>query len=415
MEKPIIESEGISKVYQLGEIGASSLREELNRFWRTMKGEKDLGPTGDFWALKNVDFQINHGEVVGVIGRNGAGKSTLLKVISRITEPTFGSITLRGRVAALLEVGTGFHPELTGRENIYLNGTILGMRKNEIDRKLDEIIDFSGMEVHIDTPVKRYSSGMNVRLGFAVAAHLEPEILIIDEVLAVGDANFQKKCLGKMQNVASQGRTVLFVSHNMPMIQNLCTRSILLRDGQVAMDGTTADTVRAYLNDGVSQLGNTQSLLEFPRAHGFEKMLSKLQLNGSTQPNTVSVEMGESITAELEISATRELRDAGFRMVIETSDGIPVSTLNSYYYDQPEAWNLKEGSVTFEFSTQNLIPGDYFVTVTCSEERRRMVDCVERCLNFSVAPSKEISTGYRMESKWGVAYIPSKIGCHKLN
>lgn len=412
MSKPIIESSGISKVYRLGELGASSLREEVNGMWQRMQGKAESKEKGDFWALNDVSFSIDHGEVVGVIGRNGAGKSTLLKVISRITQPSYGEIRLRGRVAALLEVGTGFHPELTGRENIYLNGTILGMRKREIDRKLDEIIDFSGMEKHIDTPVKRYSSGMNVRLGFAVAAHLEPEILIVDEVLAVGDASFQKKCLGKMQDVASKGRTVLFVSHNMPMIQNLCSRSILLDQGKIAIDGKTSDTVRAYLNDGVSQLGDTEDLLSFKRAQGYEPVLSKLTLNDSSVPNSVTVEMGQSIEAFLDLSSPRMIRDAGFRLAIETTEGIPIASLNSYYYDRNETWDVDKTRIRFEFSTENLLPGDYFITATVSEERRRMVDMVERCMNFTVAPSGEISSGYQMQSRHGVIYIPAKISNH---
>lgn len=200
------------------------------------------------WALRNVSFDIRHGEVVGIIGRNGAGKSTLLKVLSRITEPTRGRVVINGRVASLLEVGTGFHPELSGRENVYMNGTILGMSKKEIDRKFDEIVDFSGIEKFIDTPIKRYSSGMKVRLAFSVAAHLEPEILIIDEVLAVGDADFQKKCLGKMDDVAKQGRTVLFVSHNMSAVQTLCSRGIFLQQGRVVIDDVIDKTMQIYLS-----------------------------------------------------------------------------------------------------------------------------------------------------------------------
>ena len=209
--------------------------------------------TEDFWALKDINFEIKRGEVVGIIGRNGAGKSTLLKILSRITEPTTGRITLKGRVASLLEVGTGFHPELTGRENIYLNGAILGMRRDEIKAKFDEIVDFSGCERYIDTPVKRYSSGMYVRLAFAVAAHLEPEILIVDEVLAVGDAEFQKKCLGKMKDVAGHGRTVLFVSHNMTAVKSLCSRTILMRNGILAADGKTEEVISGYQNFDFSE------------------------------------------------------------------------------------------------------------------------------------------------------------------
>lgn len=252
----VITVEGLSKLYRLGAIGGRTLREDLERWWATVRGQPDpqrrfgFGPQGDVdhWALRGVSFEVREGEVLGVIGRNGAGKSTLLKILSRITAPTSGRATIHGRVGSLLEVGTGFHPELSGRENIYLNGSILGMKNAEINRKFDEIVDFAEMGRFIDTPVKRYSSGMSVRLAFAVAAHLEPEVLIIDEVLAVGDANFQKRCVGKMQEVASHGRTVLFVSHNMQSIQMLCNRCILLNNARVAFNGAPEMAVREYLS-----------------------------------------------------------------------------------------------------------------------------------------------------------------------
>jgi lipopolysaccharide transport system ATP-binding protein len=254
-----VQIEDLWKQYRLGVIGHGALYRDLQSWWARRRGKEDPNtPVGfrqadpaaggdRFWALREVGLEIGQGETVGIIGKNGAGKSTLLKVLSRVTAPTRGEVRLDGRVASLLEVGTGFHPELTGRENIYLNGAILGMRKGEIARKFDEIVDFSGVEAFIDTPVKRYSSGMYVRLAFAVAAHLEPEILLVDEVLAVGDAEFQKKCLGKMGDVAREGRTVLFVSHNMAAIRNLCARSVLLEDGRVAADGPSEDTVNRYL------------------------------------------------------------------------------------------------------------------------------------------------------------------------
>ncbi len=235
MSRPIIEVKGISKKYRLGKIGMTSFRDELQRMMERFRGKaEDLAQTAqtDFWALRDVSFDVNRGEVMGVIGKNGAGKSTLLKVLSRITEPTSGEIQIRGRIASLLEVGTGFHPELSGRENIFLNGAILGMKKTEISAKFDEIVEFSEVAKFIDTPVKRYSSGMYVRLAFAVAAHLEPEILIIDEVLAVGDQAFQQKCLGKMQSVAhSEGRTILFVSHHMAAVRRLCQRCVVMEKG----------------------------------------------------------------------------------------------------------------------------------------------------------------------------------------
>ena len=249
MSRPIIEVRNLSKVYQLGTIGATRLKDEVARLWERVRGRHEQEMKGEFWALRDVSFEVRPGEVVGIIGRNGAGKSTLFKILSRITQQTSGEIVLRGRVASLLEIGTGFHPDLTGRENIYLNGAILGMTKAEIRRKLDEIIAFAEVEKFIETPVKRYSSGMYVRLAFAVAAYLEPEILIVDEVLAVGDAEFQKKCLGKMQDVSQKyGRTVLFVSHNMPAVTRLCQRALLLDGGRIVMDGDTHSVSTHYLN-----------------------------------------------------------------------------------------------------------------------------------------------------------------------
>jgi lipopolysaccharide transport system ATP-binding protein len=247
MSRPIIEVSGVSKRYRLGAIGATTIRDETERFFARLRGRAASANKNDFWALRDVSFDVQPGEVVGIVGRNGAGKSTLLKVLSRITEPTSGEIRLRGRVASLLEVGTGFHPELSGRDNIFLNGAILGMRRTEITRKFDEIVAFSEVERFLDTPVKRYSSGMYVRLAFAVAAHLEPEILIVDEVLAVGDQQFQQKCLGKMREVSrGEGRTVLFVSHNMAAVRSLCSNAILLSAGQVVFNGSTTDVVDRY-------------------------------------------------------------------------------------------------------------------------------------------------------------------------
>jgi lipopolysaccharide transport system ATP-binding protein len=246
MPKPIIEVKSVSKRYRLGVIGATRLRDDVERFWYRITGRAGPADEKEFWALRDVSFEVQPGEIVGIIGRNGAGKSTLLKILSRITDPTSGEIIMRGRVASLLEVGTGFHGDLTGRENIFLNGAILGMSKSEIRGKLDEIIAFAEMERFIDTPVKRYSSGMYVRLAFAVAAHLEPEILIVDEVLAVGDAEFQKKCLGKMQDVGGDGRTILFVSHNMTAVRRLCQKCLVLSSGCASPILTTHEAIYEY-------------------------------------------------------------------------------------------------------------------------------------------------------------------------
>jgi lipopolysaccharide transport system ATP-binding protein len=255
--KPAIRVNGLSKRYRVGlqrAAGYRTLRDSITEAvaapFRRLWGRDEPSPEGTFYALKDISFDVRPGEAVGIIGRNGAGKSTLLKVLSRITEPTDGRVEVRGRMGSLLEVGTGFHPELTGRENVYLNGSILGMTRREIDRKFDEIVAFSEIERFLDTPVKRYSSGMYVRLAFAVAAHLEPEILVVDEVLAVGDAGFQKKCLGKMQDVAQHGRTVLFVSHNISAVNRLCNRAVLLSDGQVVKDGPSHEVGNYYLTSG---------------------------------------------------------------------------------------------------------------------------------------------------------------------
>lgn len=262
MSNIVIKAENISKQYRIGTIGTGTIAHDLNRWWSQVRGKEDpylkIGEANDraskgeseyVWSLRDINFEINQGDAVGVIGRNGAGKSTLLKLLSKVTRPTTGSFKVDGRIASLLEVGTGFHPEMSGRENIFLNGAILGMTKKEISRKFDEIVDFSGVERYIDTPVKRYSSGMYVRLAFAVAAHLESEILIVDEVLAVGDAEFQKKCLGKMGDVTTkEGRTVLFVSHNMAAVKNLCNKGIVLKNGQKIFEGNSKSAIDYYLS-----------------------------------------------------------------------------------------------------------------------------------------------------------------------
>ena len=268
----VIKVENLSKQYRLGLVGASTFKEDTQRWWAKLRGKEDpflnLGVANDrtiqdnakfVWSLKDINFDVQKGDVLGVIGRNGAGKSTLLKILSKVTAPTTGSVKVKGRIASLLEVGTGFHPELTGRENIYLNGAILGMRKHEITSKLDEIIAFAGIDKYVDTPVKRYSSGMYVRLAFGVAAHLESEILIIDEILAVGDIEFQKKCLGKIGDLSSgEGRTVLFVSHNMAAISSLCSRAFFLENGMIKLDSSVNEVIEKYNNSNISNFLNVE-------------------------------------------------------------------------------------------------------------------------------------------------------------
>ena len=288
-----IEFVNIGKQYRLGLVSTRTLSHDLNRWWQTVVLKKEdpylkIGETNDrsvsgnseyVWALRDIDFTVEQGDVVGIIGKNGAGKSTLLKLLSKVTGPTVGTIRARGRIGALLEVGTGFHPEMTGRENIFMNGAIMGMTKNDIARKLDEIVAFSGCERYIDTPVKRYSSGMTVRLGFAVAAHLEPEILVVDEVLAVGDAEFQKKAIGKMQDVSrGEGRTVLFVSHNMASIQNLCKTGILLEKGSIKTTGKVEDVINAYISANLAEIGDVSYLTRFKRIGPTSKELEIVEL-----------------------------------------------------------------------------------------------------------------------------------------
>lgn len=303
MSNTVIEFNNVGKQYILGTIGTGTLSQDLNRWWARVRGKEDpflkIGDTNDrtqkgdsrfVWALRNINFKVDQGDVVGIIGKNGAGKSTLLKILSRVTSPTTGDIKIKGRIASLLEVGTGFHPEMTGRENIFMNGSIMGMTKAEIKSKFDEIVDFAGVAKYVDTPVKRYSSGMMVRLGFAIAAHLEPEILVVDEVLAVGDAEFQKKAIGKMQNISKgEGRTVLFVSHNMAAVKSLCKRGIVLENGQLAFQGDIDDSLRYYLQSGPHNEGG--KIIDAINQHKTSLHFEKIMINGtdkalSTIPST---------------------------------------------------------------------------------------------------------------------------------
>ena len=290
-----------------------------------IKSLKSIGYQHDtFWALKDINFEVEQGEVVGIIGRNGAGKSTLLKILSRITTPTEGEIHLKGRVGSLLEVGTGFHPELTGRENIYFNGAILGMKKKEIDDKFDEIVKFSGVEKFLDTPAKRYSSGMQVRLAFSVAANLDPEILVVDEVLAVGDAKFQKKCLRKMGSVSNEGRTVLLVSHNMAAIQNICQRAIVIKEGKIVVDSTSDEAISFYLNDGVNRNSNS---IYYPKSFcpGDDYVrLNSVRIFTEKDPNPVSISIGVSMYIEIIFTIKKNINNFHNYIRLTTESGILV-------------------------------------------------------------------------------------------
>ena len=389
-----LKAEDISKQYRLGQVGTGSLSHDLNRFWHQIRGKEDpylkIGDSNDrtqkgnsdyVWSLRDIDFEIEQGDAVGIIGRNGAGKSTLLKLLSKVTKPTTGKIWTNGRIASLLEVGTGFHPEMTGRENVFLNGAILGMTRKEITRKFDEIVDFSGVERYIDTPVKRYSSGMYVRLAFAVAANLESEILIVDEVLAVGDAEFQKKCLGKMGDVSKgEGRTVLFVSHNMTAVKELCSKGILLNQGLLNYQGDIANTIfeyqkssqiqSSYLNSGSldSALGNENiRILEFsvkPLNDGF------LDIDSGMKVKLRFYNFQENIN----LDTTFELRTYEESVVFHT--GVLISTQN----------DSKKGEYTVEFEIpKNLLnAGNYYFKLIFGMDQKVALFIANEIVGFEV-------------------------------
>lgn len=333
-------------MYRLGEVGTGTLSHDLKRWWYKTRGKEDpflkLGQEnkrdtagGDYvWALKDVSFDVKQGEVLGIIGKNGAGKSTLLKLLSRVTAPTTGTLKAKGRIASLLEVGTGFHPELTGRENIFLNGAILGMTKEEIKRKFDEIVDFAGVERYIDTPVKRYSSGMYVRLAFGVAAHLESEILIVDEVLAVGDAEFQNKCLGKMKDVSSsQGRTVLFVSHNMGAVKNLCTHAVLMQNGTLQQSGQTADIIDAYLAGG-NEVERYVEWVPEERPSTNEIEVKSIKVFDSKERLDTILTTTDAIKISIEYEVKAAIKDLRVALNLLTSDGVNVFSTSDFNFQE---------------------------------------------------------------------------------
>ena len=327
MSLPAIEVRNVSKVYQLGTIGATSLKDELGRAWDQVRGRAEARKRSEFAALRDVSFNVEPGQVIGVIGRNGAGKSTLLKILSRITQQTTGEITLRGRVGSLLEVGTGFHPDLTGRENVFLNGAILGMTKAEIRSKFDAIVEFAEIEKFIDTPVKRYSSGMYVRLAFAVAAHLEPEILILDEVLAVGDQQFQRKCLGKMQEISSgDGRTILFVSHHMASIRRLCQKCVVLTQG-VSSPLLDIEEAIALYTSNLTESEYCLDVADRPRAWGTEGNACRMKRVEVTSPHLLAY--GKPLDLEFTIECTKPIPEAMIGLAFNSMEGTRVLTLDS--------------------------------------------------------------------------------------
>ena len=392
MSNIVIKAENISKQYRLGQVGTGTLTHDLNRFWHKIRGKEDpylkIGEANDrstkgtsdyVWSLQDINFEINEGDAVGIIGRNGAGKSTLLKLLSKVTKPTTGNIYTKGRIASLLEVGTGFHPEMTGRENIFLNGAILGMTRKEITRKFDEIVDFSGVERYIDTPVKRYSSGMYVRLAFAVAAHLESEILIVDEVLAVGDAEFQKKCLGKMGDVSKgEGRTILFVSHNLSAIQSLCTKGIFLSQGKIDSIDSINKIISSYNKE---QGGKDEKYI-------INVKNSQIEFSNFDSNNEI-IKIDEKISLKFKIN-TREFssNEVFFDIAIYNSfDQMMIHSKTNYIKNGFILNKNSEFILNYEVENHNLSPGNYKLTFFAYEiknEKENILLWLDNIPSFSV-------------------------------
>jgi lipopolysaccharide transport system ATP-binding protein len=411
MSEIAIQVENISKLYQIGraQVQHDTLRDALvDRLKQLGRRQPPDDPGNHIWALKDVSFDVQQGEVMGIVGRNGAGKSTLLKILSRITDPTEGRALIHGRVASLLEVGTGFHPELTGRENIYLNGAILGMRREEIARKFDEIVTFAEVEKFLDTPVKRYSSGMYVRLAFAVAAHLEPEILVVDEVLAVGDAGFQKKCLGKMEEVSQGGRTVLFVSHNMAAIEALCNRCVALINGRVTHIGPSTEVVRKYLSR-VADTGRSLGLGQrADRVGSGQVRYTEVRFLDQTEQEITQVAMGEPLTIEARFEVYEPIREPifGFLITNEMSQTVlRAYSRESYHGPTP---NLdKSGLVRCHFPHLPLMYGQYTLRLWLGHHRNNVVDDIEFTATFDVLQRDVYETGIPPDANNGGSfYLP---------
>lgn len=418
MSDTVIKVENISKRYELGVFGSGSLVRDLQSWWARKRGKEDPNRKIDqvnatpkpqapdsklpapsllpdtIWALRDVSFEVKEGEVLGLIGKNGAGKSTLLKILTKVTLATSGTVKIKGRVASLLEVGTGFHPELTGRENVYLNGTILGMKKAELDRKFDEIVDFSGVEKFIDTPVKRYSSGMYVRLAFAIAAHLESEILLIDEVLAVGDVGFQKKCLGKLKGVTGEGRTVLFVSHNMGQIAYLCNRVMLIKDGSIFRDGDSNAVVEEYVRSSMYSVtdnkSNSGNLLE--SNYVSLKSLSIYGEDADTLPRT-----GKPLNIELLFNFKIPIANPGVRVFIRTLQGVELLYLTSTPFGSLVI-DKAEGKVRLRLTIDELLltAGQYVLAVGVNRARQADYLIPGEVCQFEVSPDDYYSVGIHL-------------------
>jgi len=422
-----IRVENLSKLYHIGATQErhDTLRDAVTGFFRRAASDRAATAASaadtDLWALKDVSFDVKQGEVVGIIGRNGAGKSTLLKILSRITEPTSGRVTLHGRVASLLEVGTGFHPELTGRENIYLNGAILGMKRREIDRKFDEIVTFAEIERFLDTPVKRYSSGMYVRLAFAVAAHLEPEILLVDEVLAVGDAAFQKKCLGKMGDVSREGRAVLFVSHNMTAVNSLCAKCLWIDAGDIRQAGTTANVVHAYLTpSGISGFSSEMDLGSWPSRYGTgEARIRLVRLLNEQGRLTAEAYRSRPITVEFVLDSNCG-HALSFSSIVTTDTGDRVLYVS--HHDTPHLMpGVLNGRylIRFIIDTLPLCAGSYKLTLGVHTTSMVPVDVVTDVLPFNVEDCVDSPRPYKITvqgaycwalSRWSIVAEARKKG-----
>ncbi len=410
MSQPVIRFENVGKLYRLGTVGTGTISHDLRRWWITnVRHMEDpylkIGETNDrstkgnsdyVYALKDINLEVQEGDVLGIIGKNGAGKSTLLKLLSRVTAPTTGKIYTRGRIASLLEVGTGFHPELTGRENIYMNGSILGMKKYEIDRKLDEIIDFSGCERYIDTPVKRYSSGMMVRLGFAVAAHLDPEILVVDEVLAVGDAEFQKKAIGKMQDVSKgQGRTVLFVSHNMDSIRTLCNKGVILNNGQVEKTGYIDTIVSSYISDFQNNIRCREWDLDLSKPISF----LNIEVVSSNDVSNDIIETSDEIKIIIKYSVREDITNTNIALTLY-KDFIPVFHTWDIDNNREIERVRKKGTHITEFSLPQILnSGKYTVRVGSGIPNVTTFQDFNDCIMFEITDT--LNDGSRKSFKRG--------------
>lgn len=402
-----IEIAELSKSYQLGVRERSpQLREQLMRV--IQPGSRRNKPE-IIWALRNISFTVPHGQVVGIIGRNGAGKSTLLKILSRITHPSSGSIRVRGRVASLLEVGTGFHEELTGRENVYLNGSILGMRRREIDRHFDAIVEFSGLSQFMETPIKRFSSGMRLRLGFAVAAHLDPDVLVVDEVLAVGDAGFQKKCIAAMEDLRSGGRTVLFVSHNMAAVENLCSRGLWIDRGELRLDGAAKEVIKAYLGSYVSEQGDEKTLQVEGRSGTGEVRFTRLELLSPDGVASPVIQSGDGVILRMHFQAECRVNHPSFAVRLYTGMGTLISETNTTLHGVTIPYvGPGRGFIDLELGALNLIPDRYALMFALSSGTDgRVCDADVRAF-LDVEPSAAYGTVRALNSRFGIVYFPQR-------